>query len=81
MGKGKVNTKVWDNIETRKPVQRWMGDPPTNDKLYTSLKKMKAGKASGDDGVLAEFLQHAGPEVKEEIFRIVREMWAEAASA
>ena len=72
-GKEAVAPRVWEHIRA-KPKQEWMGDAPNDDEIWRCLKRMKAGKAAGDDGFFAEFLMYGGEQLRTIVFDIVRRM-------
>jgi hypothetical protein len=77
---GLVQERVWQNIP-KHPRQQWMGEDPTEEEMTKALRCMQEGKAGGDDDALVEYIKHGGERLKQEVFRIVQEMWREAAYA
>lgn len=50
-------------------------DPPTQEEIHHHIKRLKNGKASGEDGIVAELLKNLGPRSLQEISLIIQEIW------
>lgn len=48
---------------------------PEEEEIRRQIKKLKNGKAAGEDGIVAEFLKVAGPKTIQEITRILQNIW------
>lgn len=61
----------------RKITQNTVEDssPLTMEEIKSHIHKLKNNKASGEDGIVAEFLKNLGPKSLEELTQIVQEIW------
>ena len=50
-------------------------DPPTQEEIHHHIKRLKNGKTSGEDGIIAELLKSLGPQSLQEITHIIQEIW------
>ena len=50
-------------------------DPPGMEEIQQNIKRLKNGKASGEDGITAEMLKNLGPQSLREITQIIQEIW------
>lgn len=50
-------------------------DPPTQEEIQQHIRKLKNGKSSGEDGIIAELLKNLGPRSLQEITQIIQEIW------
>lgn len=67
-----------DESQTRFPKKRTIKrnadeQPPTEDQIRKRVAKLKNGKTSGKDGVVAELLKSMGPKTMKELTEIIRE--------
>ena len=80
-GRGRVNPEVWASIPKVRPMQKWMGEPPTKQEMDKCVGKMSMGRAGGEDGVLAEFIRYGGEKLRTQVYGVVKEMWLKATTA
>ena len=78
---GRVHPRVWNNVAKTDKKEKWMGEEPTEEEINEAITKMKIGKAGGYDEVTAEHIKYGGRELREEVHRIVKNMWTKAAYA
>lgn len=49
--------------------------PPDEEEITSQIDRLKANKATGEDGIKAEFLKAAGPNTIKEITALMQEIW------
>ena len=50
---------------------------PTNKEIEGMIKRAKTNKAPGEDGLTIELIKHADPQTKEEICKLIKQIWKE----
>ena len=79
-GIGEVDDSIWADITSR-DADISLNDTPTWEEFLKAIGDMRLGKAGGDDLMLGEYLKFGGPKLRKEVYRIIQDTWATAASA
>jgi len=61
------------------PIQYSTAEPyiktPTKQEIYNIIKKLKNNKSPGENNVVAELLKNGGNAIKDEIWKMIKEIW------
>lgn len=79
--KGQVNPDVWQHVSPVPTDVALFNSPPSWKEFSTALSAMHNGKRGGIDLVSVEMIKYGGSPLQAEVFRIIGDMWEEAASA
>ena len=53
-----------------------LNGPLTDEEIWKTVKRLKNGKAAGEDGITAEFFKNLPREGQRELFETVKELWS-----
>src|SRR6185312_12688491 len=67
-------------IEAKEEDEKWVQDdrrsePPTREEVRKAIGQLKAFKAAGPDGIVAEVPKACGEPVVEWVHRLIRKVW------
>ena len=67
-----------DSLPAR-PVEEWIGGPPSLDELQQAIRSVSNNKAAGESGILPEMVKHAGASFQDALLDLVHKVWQEGA--
>ena len=79
--KGEVHPDVWQHVSPVPTDAAAFNSTPTWQEFDKALLAMANGKRGGVDNVSVEFIKYGGPLLRDEVFKIICQMWKDAQSA